>query len=117
MTNIEVSKYISSFPSDVRERLAELRKIVFEIYPEAEEVISYGIPTYRVNSKNFIHFGAYPNHISIYPVPQNRELVKKLADKIKGKGTIQFPLTEEIDYTLVREIAAAHYQETLRRMN
>ena len=65
----EVDKYIDAFPKEVKERLQTMRQTILKEVPDAEEKIGYGIPTYKVNGKNLVHFGGFKNHVGFYPAP------------------------------------------------
>ena len=106
-----IDEYIRRFPPDIREILQHLRKIVLTTAPGAEEMIRYGIPTFRLNG-NLVHFAAYRNHIGFYPAPSGIEAFRdELAPYIHGKGTIRFPIHEPIPYDLVRRIVEFRVQE------
>lgn len=110
-----VDSYIDFFPSDVQAILRRFLAIAHEVEPAATEAISYGIPTMRVGGKNVLHFGAYPHHVSIYPIPASLALRPKLEQFIQGKGTLQFPLTKAPPYDLIEEIMTAHFEEARAR--
>jgi len=61
-----IDEYISMFPADIQEILQKIRTTIKEIIPEAEEAISYGIPTFKLKG-NLVHFAAFKNHIGFYP--------------------------------------------------
>lgn len=91
-----IDEYMDSFPGSVVEKLVKIRKLIKTIVPEAEEAISYGIPTFRLNGKNLVHFAAYENHIGFYPGAQAIEVFKKDIVKYNtGRGTIQFKLDKK----------------------
>ena len=58
-------EYISLFPPHVQLILQQLRKSIRDLIPEAEETISYGIPTFRLYG-NLVHYAAYKNHIGFF---------------------------------------------------
>lgn len=110
-----VDEYISGFPKDVQEKLEKLRAIIREAAPEAEEKISYQMPTFVLEG-NLIHFAAYKKHIGFYPTPSGIEKFKaKLSEYKWAKGSIQFPLDEPIPYELVREIVAYRVKENMEK--
>jgi uncharacterized protein YdhG (YjbR/CyaY superfamily) len=86
-----------------------------EVVPEAEEAISYGIPTFNLNGTYLIYFAAYKNHIGVYPVPAAIEQVDKdLASyKTSGKGTIQFPLNKPIPLNLITKLVKFKVKENI----
>ncbi len=108
-----IDEYIAAFPTDVPAILKRLRSTIRECAPEAEETISYRIPTFRLNG-NLVHFAAFKDHIGFFPTSSPREAFKKELSKYKGgKGTIQFPLSEPIPYSLVRKITKFRVKENL----
>jgi uncharacterized protein YdhG (YjbR/CyaY superfamily) len=107
----DIDEYISMFPGNVQTILKKLRQTIREAAPQAQEVISYKIPTFRLNG-NLVHFAAYEDHISFFPTSSPREAFKKELSKYKGgRGTIQFPLVEPIPYALVRKIVKYRVKE------
>lgn len=99
-----VDEYILHFPSEVQEILQALRKLVKDTVPEAEEKISYQMPTYYLNG-NLIHFAAYKNHIGFYPTPSGIEAFKNELSNYKGaKGSVQFPIDKPMPFDLIRKI-------------
>jgi uncharacterized protein YdhG (YjbR/CyaY superfamily) len=100
-----IDEYIESFPETIQKTLQELRTIVREEIPGAEETIRYGLPTFRLNNKNVVHFGGYKTHIGFYPAPSGIEAFEKdLAKYQSGKGTLQFSLGEELPWELIRKV-------------
>ena len=111
----DVDEYISGFPKDVQEKLEKLRATIQEAAPEAEEKISYQMPTYALKG-NLVHFAAYKKHIGFYPTPSGIEKFKEKLSAYKGaKGSVQFPIDEPIPYDLVREIVAFRVKENLEK--
>ena len=106
-----IDGYISSFPKNVRDTLEELRRVIRELAPEAEETIDYGIPTFKLNG-NLVHFAAFKNHIGFYPTPSAIEAFKKeLAPYNQAKGSVQFPLDKPIPFDVVKEIVKFRVKE------
>jgi uncharacterized protein YdhG (YjbR/CyaY superfamily) len=107
--NIEILTYINSFESEqVRTKLKALYKLLEELVPpEATQTISYGIPTFKLKGKNFIHFGGAKHHVAIYPgaaaVAKFEPEIAKLKLKT-SKGTIQFGLGDDLPASLIKSI-------------
>lgn len=100
-----VDEYISAFPEDVQGILAKVRTAVRKAAPGAEETIGYGMPTYKLNGKNLVHFAAFKNHIGFYPTPTGIEAFKRELAKYEGaKGSVQFPLDERVPLGLIARI-------------
>ena len=100
----DIDEYLANFSDDIRGKLEEIRKTVKEIVPEAEEKISYGIPTFTYHG-NLLHFAGYETHIGFYPGSAPiKEFAKELAEYKTSKGTVQFPLNKPIPFDLIRKI-------------
>lgn len=101
----EVEKYIEQFPEKVQQILLRIREIIFTEVPNVEEKISYGMPGFNVSGKPLVYFAAYKNHIGFYATPNGHERFEKELSKYKqGKGSVQFSLSQEIPYDLIKEI-------------
>lgn len=100
-----IDEYISMQDERVQPVLAELRTLLRETLPEAEETISWSMPTYK-KGRNIIHFAAFRKHFSIYP---GEEAAAAFADDLKdydvAKGTIRFPYDRQLPADLIRRIA------------
>jgi uncharacterized protein YdhG (YjbR/CyaY superfamily) len=91
----EVETYLSNVTATQKAEYQRIRTIVSQVVPEFEEVISYAIPTFIYKSKPLLYFGAFKNHMSIFPTPSPvEEIRERLKDYKVSKGTIQF--TEEM---------------------
>lgn len=107
-----IDEYIGTLPDEVRERLEKVRQIIRETAPEAEETISYQIPTFKLNGTYLIYFAAGKNHIALYPATAAMEsAIKELPAYRAGKGTIRFPANQPLPLPLIRKIAAFRLKE------
>ena len=68
-TDTRVDAYIAGFPPDVHVQLASVRDAIRRVVPDAEETISYGIPTFTLEGRSIVHVAAWKRHLSLYPVP------------------------------------------------
>ena len=110
-----IDGYIASFTREVQKILEELRATIRNAAPEAEETISYGIPTFTLNG-NLVHFAAYKNHIGFYPSPGGIEAFKKELSVYEGaKGSVQFPIEEPFPLSLVTKIVKFRVKENAKR--
>lgn len=106
-----VDEYIMKFPKETQEILQELRQLVKDAAPEAEEKISYQMPTYYLHG-NLVHFAAYKNHIGFYPTPTGIEAFKDELYKYKGaKGSVQFPISKPMPFDLIKKIVEFRVSE------
>lgn len=112
-----IDEYIATFPPDIQKILEKIRAIVKAAAPEAQEKISYQMPTFFLNG-NLVHFAAFKNHIGFYPTPSGIEKFKKeLAGYQGAKGSVQFPLDEPIPYALISEIVKFRVEENSQAAN
>lgn len=107
-----IDEYIAHYPENVQDILEELRQVIRESTPEAEETINYGIPTFKLNGKNLVHFAAYKNHIGFYPTHSGIEAFKKELSQYKSsKGSVQFPIDQPLPLDLVKKIVIFRVKE------
>ncbi len=94
----------------IREILLQVYKTIREAIPDAEECISWNMPTFR-KGKNIIHFAPAKNHLGVYPGP---EAIEAYANKLEGystsKGAIQFSYKKDIPYDIIADIAKWSYE-------
>jgi uncharacterized protein YdhG (YjbR/CyaY superfamily) len=108
-----VDDYISLYPEDIQKILEKIRQTIQKAAPQAEETISYQMPTYKLNG-NLVHFAAYKNHIGFYPTPSGIEAFKKELSEYKGaKGSVQFPINK-IPFDLITRIVRFRVKENDR---
>jgi uncharacterized protein YdhG (YjbR/CyaY superfamily) len=99
-----VAEYIAGFPASTQKQLEEIRAIIRKAAPGAEEVISYGMPGYRLHSV-LVWFGGYEKHIGFYPSNTGIEAFKDaLGGYTFSKGAVQFPLGKPLPKKLITEI-------------
>lgn len=112
---INVEAYIQKFPTDVGLKLKQIRKLILEAAPNAEESISYGMPAYKLNRKPLVYFAGYKNHIGFYATPSGHEKFKqKLSGFKQGKGSVQFSNHQDLPLELIREIIKFRVEENLK---
>ncbi|MGZ5246982.1 MAG: iron chaperone [Flavitalea sp.] len=99
-----IDEYHSAFEKPVKSLLDKMRKIIRKTAPDAEEIISYNIPTYKGN-KNLVHYAAFKEHIGFYPGPSAISVFTKELENYKtSKGAIQFPMKDPIPEELIKNI-------------
>jgi len=111
----KIDEYIAGFPPDVQEILQKVRTTIRRAAPQAQETISYQMPTFRLEG-NLVHFAAFKNHIGLYPTPSGTERFRKeLSSYETGKGSIRFPLDKPIPYDLIAKIVKFRVKENVVR--
>jgi len=111
----DIDNYISGFPKDTQKFLSQLRDAIKEAAPDAEEVISYKMPAYKLHGM-LVYFAGYANHIGFYPTPSGIDKFSKELAGFKGaKGSVQFPLNKPLPLPLITKIVAFRVKENLER--
>jgi len=111
-----IDEYIKIFLQDVQSILERMRQTIRKAAPEAVESISYQMPTFKLNGKNFVYFAGYKNHIGFYPVPSGiRAFKKELSQYKTGKGSVQFPIDKPVPYDLVKKIVMFRVKENMKK--
>jgi uncharacterized protein YdhG (YjbR/CyaY superfamily) len=112
----EVDAYLRGVEEPKRGALQTLRRTILELLPEAEEVISYGVPAFRVQGKTVAGFAAFKNHLSYLPF--SGSVLPQLADELHGytmtKSALHFPVGEPLPKELVRKLIAVRVEEAGR---
>lgn len=110
-----VDEYIETFPKEVQDVLQKIRHAIRMAAPEAEEGISYQIPTFKLNG-NLVYFAGWKNHVAFYP---SSSAVKVFSEELSAyetsKGTIKFPLDKPIPFGLITKITEFRVKENLEK--
>ena len=82
-----IDEYIAQQPEEVQEILKEVRSTIKSILPDAQERMTWGMPTFW-DKHNIIHFASFKKHLGIYPGP---DAIIYFAEELKeyktSKGT------------------------------
>jgi uncharacterized protein YdhG (YjbR/CyaY superfamily) len=106
-----IDEYIKIFPVDIQKILESVRQAIKNAAPEAEEAISYQIPTFKLKG-NLVHFAAFKNHIGFYPGSKAIEIFQKELTKYKSsKGAVQFPIDKPMPLSLIQKIVKHRVKE------
>lgn len=115
-TFTSIDAYIQTFPSTVAKILNDIRQTIHNAAPEATEVISYQLPTFKLQGKNLVHFGAFKEHIGFYPTPgATGEFKNEIAKYAFAKGSIRFPLSEPMPHDLITKIVKFRVKEVSKK--
>ena len=100
-----IDAYIDAQEASAQPALRQLREILRTALPDAQERISWSMPTFW-KGRNLIHFAAQKHHIGLYP---GGEAAAVFAEELAGydvsKGTIRLPYTGELPGALITKIA------------
>ena len=107
-----VNEYIAGFPKDMQKILTRIRKIILKEAPDAEESLTYKMPSYKTFGKPLIYFAGFKNHIGLYATPSGHmAFAGELAGYKHGKGSVQFPINKPIPYKLIKMIVEFRVEE------
>jgi uncharacterized protein YdhG (YjbR/CyaY superfamily) len=108
----EVDAYIENFPEQVQTILKKIREIILQHAPDAIESMAYGMPAYKTYGKPLVYFAGYKRHIGFYATPTGHESFKEALSIYKqGKGSVQFPLDQEIPFGLIADMVRFRVEE------
>lgn len=111
-----IDEYIATFPKDVQKIMNQLRKTIKAAAPEADEKISYNMPTFTLNGTYLVYFAGWKNHIAFYGAPRgNPEFKEELSAYEAGRGTLQFPLDQPMPLDLITKIVKCRAAENLKK--
>lgn len=113
----DIDHYISAFPESIRNLLEQVRATIHKAAPDAEETISYAIPTFTLHG-NLVHFAGYQHHIGFYPGAAGIAAFKDELSVYKGaKGSVQFPLDKPMPLALITRIVKFRVEQNLEKAN
>ncbi len=100
-----VDEYLGQLEPPQRTELQRIRSLIKKEVPEAQELISYQMPAFKLSGKPLIYYAAFKNHFSIFPTPGPiTELTQDLKKFQTAKGTIKFSLQDPIPDQLIKKI-------------
>ena len=112
----DIETYILMQPENVQPGLQKLRQTINAAAPEAEEVISYGMPAFKWNGM-LVGFAAAKKHFGFYP--WNGSTVDQFKEELKtfetSKGAIRFPIDKPLPVALIKKIVKSRMKENLSK--
>ena len=107
-----VDEYLSVFPANTKAVLQEMRNTIKKAAPQAEEVISYNMPAYKLNGI-LVYFAGYANHVGFYPTASGMEAFKQEFSGYKNsKGAVQFPIDRPLPLALITKVVKFRISQT-----
>lgn len=105
-----VEEYIAAQPEEIREYLKRIREVLLAALPEAQERISWSMPTFW-REHNIIQFAGFKKHVGLYPGPEAVEAFSgRLKEYKTSKGAIQLPYGRPVPAKLISDIARWCYE-------
>lgn len=113
-----IDEYHQTFPEEIQGRMQAIRKIVHQVAPEADEVISYQIPAFKTGKLFLIYYSAYAKHISLSS-PWSAALLKEFAGELKkfkvSKSAIQFPNDKPLPKDFIKRLVTFRKTENEKK--
>lgn len=114
-TPTTIDEYISAFAPEVQAILKEIRQVVRRAAPDAQEVISYQMPAFKLNGV-LVYFAAFKKHIGLYPPIRGDAKLERAVSPYAGeKGNLRFPLDQPIPYDLIERITKLRLKQNLAK--
>lgn len=109
----EIDEYLRGIEEPKRGTLEALRRTILEVIPDAEQMISYKVPAFRVRGSIVAGFAAFKDHLSYLPF--SGSVLPQLADELEGytmtKSALHFPVDRPLPKTLVKKLIAVRQAE------
>jgi uncharacterized protein YdhG (YjbR/CyaY superfamily) len=113
----KVDEYLRGVEEPGRSTLQTLRRTILDIVPDAEEVISYRVPAFRLGSETVAGFAAFKNHLSYLPF--SGSVLSQLAEELDGyamtKSSLHFPVDRPLPRALVKKLIKVRLAQVGRR--
>lgn len=113
MSAQEIDHYLATVEEPKRSTLAQLRRTILDIVPEAEQGISYGLPAFKVRGKTVAGFAAFKNHLSY--LPHSGSVFPQLKDELAGyttsTGSLHFGIDQPLPAPLVEKLIAVRLRQ------
>jgi uncharacterized protein YdhG (YjbR/CyaY superfamily) len=110
-----IDEYIAGFPKETQVLLQQMRMLIQQSAPDAHEVITYAMPTFRQEG-NLVHFAGYNKHIGFYPAPSAIiAFSDELSNYVNSKGAVQFPLDKPLPVDLIQRMVQFRVAENVAK--
>jgi uncharacterized protein YdhG (YjbR/CyaY superfamily) len=113
MSASEIAEYLDRLDEQKRSTLSQLRSDILAVVPDAEQCISYAVPSFKVAGKTIAGFAAFNNHLSDLPHSGSvfLQLAEELAGYEKSSGALRFPVDQPLPAELVESLIAVRLRQ------
>ncbi len=113
MAQDEIDAYLAALEEPKRSTLEQLRTVILEVVPDAEQGLAYGAPAFKVRGKTVAGFAAFKNHLTY--LPHSASVLAQLGDAVAryetSKGSLKFAIDQPLSKRLVVTLIAARMRE------
>lgn len=113
MSHHEIDEYLTKVGEPHRSTLQAMRQTIHEIVPQAEEVISYGMPGFRLKGKMICGLAAFKSHLAY--MPHSGSVFAELPAELKAyrwtPGSLHFPVDKPLPKSLVKKLIAVRRKQ------
>ena len=105
----QIKKIYMSSPSPHRETMLEMRDRILETIPDAEEVVSYGMPAFKVDGVVVAGLLAHKKHVGYYPFSGSilKLFTAELSKYSKTMSAIHVPIDKPLPKGLIKKLIKA----------
>lgn len=108
-----VEAYFAGQSEPQRTTLLAMRATLARLLPDAEQVLSYGVPTFKVGGKGVAGLAGYAAHCGY--LPMSGSVTTTLADRLCGhsvtKGSVRVPADRPLPDELIEALVDARLAE------
>lgn len=110
-----VEEYIAQFKPEIQELMQKLRYLIKNTAPDALEMISYGMPAYKLNGRPLVYFAAHNNHIGFYPAGTSTVDFFTKNGFPGTKGSVHFSYGNPLPEEIIKEAVLFRVNENLTK--
>ena len=107
-----IDEYISKQPQGIQPFLVELRNVIHQAIPEAQETISWSVPAWKRKNSNVIRFSVNKDHIGLYI---EDDAIARFEERLQsfetGKGVIRLKRDQALPSSLIADMAKWSYSK------
>jgi uncharacterized protein YdhG (YjbR/CyaY superfamily) len=113
----EVDDYLAALSDEQRVALQHLRETIRSIIPDAQEVMSYGMPGFRIDGEVVAGYAAFRHHLSYFPHSGSvlAECIDDVASYKQTKSSLHFSAAQPLPTALVRNLIRARRAQQPQR--
>ena len=117
MSKKQIDEYLADIDEPQKSTLTSLRRIILEIIPNAEECITYRVPTFKIDGKGIAGFAAYRNHCTYFPMSGSvlGQIGEEVAKYKASRGALQFAVDKPLPKALVKKLIRVRLGEALSK--